>query len=236
MSKQSSTESGPSNISSNRLSRQSSSETTMGAPAPARGIISDGRDGGGGNNPYQSWHGTPRTDHQPRRSTGNVSELNSLPRQRHQQHRRSMTCNNESAIPLIEYSMTGPGRAGSGNPLLIDNGEMDQPVNERHYSTLDRASGGGQRGVDFSDNRRTYNDNANHIGGGRLGNHIDSSHSAEAAEAEDYYPDDTAHEPQRGRQGQLPMTPRGGGRGGHDPRGMDPGGGGYIKYNSFANY
>ena len=66
--------------------------------------------------------------------------------------------------------------------------------------------------------------------------HVVESGDVGVAEAEDDYPDDTAHEPQRGRQGQLPMTPRGGGRGGHDPRGMDPGGGGYIKYNSFANY
>ena len=62
MSKQSSTESGPS--SSNRLSRQSSSETTERGPAgggPRRSL-------GGGNDPYQSWHGTPRVEH--RRSNG----------------------------------------------------------------------------------------------------------------------------------------------------------------------
>ena len=63
MSKQSSTESGPS--SSNRLSRQSSSATDGGPPP-----------GGGNRNPYQSWHGTPRNEH-PRRSGNNAGDFNS---------------------------------------------------------------------------------------------------------------------------------------------------------------
>ena len=223
-----------------------------GTMPPARGSVSGGPGGGGGhpgggggNNPYSSWHGTPRADHQPRRSTGNVTELNSLPRQQGRQnhHRRSVTCNNDPAlvIPLIEYNMaSGMPPAGSH---LDNGGEMlHNADNERHYSTLDRVDrgdrGGDQRGPQrvgarpkvnvVSDNRRTY-DNANHIGGGgHLGNHVDS----EAAEAEDYYPDDT--DPSQRNRG-----PGGGGlSGGIQPQPPMTSGraGGYVKYNSFANY
>ena len=224
---------------------------------PARGSVSGIGGGGGhqvvggsgGNNPYSSWHGTPRADHQPRRSTGNVTELNSLPRQQGRQTRRSVTCNNDPAlvIPLIEYNMASAGHGdGGGGPAgtLLDNGEMLHAAdNDRHYSTLDRVDrGGGRVGARpkvnvVSDNRRTY-DNANHIGG-HLGNHVDS----EAAEAEDYYPDDTNHPSASSQRNRGPGG--GGGSGGGmqpPPPGMTSGGvvrdraGGYVKYNSFANY
>ena len=225
---------------------------------PARGSVSGIGGGGGhqvvggsgGNNPYSSWHGTPRADHQPRRSTGNVTELNSLPRQqgRHQmdKHRRSVTCNNDPAlvIPLIEYNMASAGHGdagpGGGGPAgtLLDNGEMLHAAdNDRHYSTLDRVDrGGGRVGARpkvnvVSDNRRTY-DNANHIQAGcsvgragRLGNHVDS----EAAEAEDYYPD--TNEPTTVMGGH----PRGE-RGSNVTSSVSGTGGSYVKYNSFANY
>ena len=217
MSKQSSTESGPS--SSNRLSRQSSSETTERGPAgggqqPRRSI-------GGGNDPYQSWHGTPRVEH--RRSNGAQfnSHTTSLPRRPHGGgeggggKRRSQGNADPSAIPLIEYS------------LVEQNGHHIEDT-ARLYATVDHNRGGGQRGggarpkVNVSDNRRSFHDNANHIGeSNRLGNHVDS----EAAEAEDYYPDEPSHS----RQQRGPP-------GGVGPRG--PGGPGvsYVKYNSFANY
>ena len=145
MSKQSSTESGPS--SSNRgLSRQSSSETGVSANR---------------NNPYQSWHGTPRVAE--KRVPNGGPELNSLPRRQS----RRLSSNTEAAIPLIEYSFV---------------------ENNGHYSSLENNQTGRRP---RSDNRRSY-----------------TLHESEAAEAEDYYPDD------------------------HRP----PPKGGYVKYNSFANY
>ena len=105
-----------------------------GTMPPARGSVSGGPGGGGGgghpgggNNPYSSWHGTPRADHQPRRSTGNVTELNSLPRQQGRQnhHRRSVTCNNDPAlvIPLIEYNMASAGH-GDGPGHVAEHGVL----------------------------------------------------------------------------------------------------------------
>ena len=197
MSKQSSTESGPS--SSNRLSRQSSSETTAGGgggggPANPRGSRGD---------PYQSWQGTPRVEH--RRSNG--AEFNSHTTSLQRKRRSQGNTGDPSAIPLIEYS-------------LVENGHHED---HRHYATVDHRGGqrvGGARPkVNVSDNRRsmaaTY-DNANHIGESRLGNHVDS----EAAEAEDYYPDEPSHSRQPARVGGPPQR----------------GQGGYVKYNSFANY
>ena len=201
LSKQSSTESGPS--SSNRLSRQSSSETTA---------------GGNSRNPYQSWHGTPRADANRRPSQHplpNGPDLNSLPRRT--QQRRSLTgaslINSDpaSAIPLIEYS------------LVENGGHHFDPAPERLYSTLERNRAGGPppRGskMNVSDNAMTSSnrryDHNNHMGPqsnhiAPMGNHMDS----EAAEAEDYYPDTC-----------NPQIPPGGGNRG-----------GYVKYNSFANY
>jgi hypothetical protein len=159
MSKQSSTESGPS--SSNRLSRQSSSETTQGGPSVTS------------RNPYQSWHGTPRADAQRRPNGG--PELNSLPRR----HRRpSGTFNDQSAaIPLIEYSLVGNGGQS-----------FEAAEASRHYATLGHGGRGGLAGPNRakmqSDMTRRSYDNSNHCGG-LVGNHMDS----EAAEAEDYYPD-----------------------------------------------
>ena len=217
MSKQSSTESGPS--SSNRLSRQSSSETTE--RGPAGGGSGPRRSLGGGNDPYQSWHGTPRVEH--RRSNGAEfnSHTTSLPRRNPHGgvegggKRRSQGNADPSAIPLIEYS------------LVEQNGHHVEDT-ARLYATVDhnrgRGSGGGggaRPKVNVSDNRRSFHDNANHIGeSSRLGNHVDS----EAAEAEDYYPDEPSHSRQQ-------RGPPGGGRGvGHAPGGV------YVKYNSFANY
>ena len=204
MSKQSSTESGPS--SSNRLSRQSSSETTGGGGGTGTGPGGPGA--GNRNNPYQSWHGTPRVEH--RRSNG--AELNShttsLPRRPMGVDGKRRSGGDPSAIPLIEYS-------------LVENGHHSEAA--RHYATLERSGqrGGARPKVNVSDNRRSHPaatyDNANHIGGGRLGNHVDS----EAAEAEDYYPDGNLDQ-----QPPRPPMPRG-------PRGP---GVGYVKYNSFANY
>lgn len=179
MSKQSSTESGPS--SSNRLSRQSSSETTMGG-----GV----NPGPGPRNPYQSWHGTPRSDprsqlnHRPSNAGQAGQELNSLPR-RNMDKRRSVAANNDpSAIPLIEYSLVENGHHGG------------------HYATLDRGGRSvGSAGVSRKAVNVSYE---NHV------NHLDS----EAAEAEDYYPDTTRIQPARNSIS----------------------GGGYVKYNSFANY
>ena len=130
----------------------------------------------------------------------------------------------QTTIPLIEYHMAppepmGPGRGPPG-PLL-NNGEMDP--SERHYSTLDRIDRSVRPKVKVvSDKRRStgYDNTANHIGD-RLGNHIDS----EAAEAMDYYPDDTSLRPRP----PPPMTPGIGGL-------RDGRSGGYVKYNSFANY
>ena len=206
LSKQSSTESGPS--SSNRLSRQSSSETTGGGPA---------------RNPYQSWYGTPRADANRRSVPGaranqlpNGPDLNSLPRR--SQHRRSVTgqpslmnADPASSIPLIEYS-------------LVENGLEPPAGPERIYSTLDRAGRVGARPKLASDNRR-FDHVTNHIDSRRppLGNHVDS----EAAEAEDYYPDTCDPQPH----------PVGGGGVPHGvPHGVPRGPGGYVKYNSFANY
>ena len=211
MSKQSSTESGPS--SSNRLSRQSSSETTGGGPPGGGGGGGTGPGGpriAGNRDPYQSWHGTPRVEH--RGGRGNGAELNShttsLPRRSMGVDGKRRSAGDPSAIPLIEYS-------------LVENGHHDEAA--RHYATLERSGqrGGARPKVNVSDNRRSHPaatyDNANHIGGGRLGNHVDS----EAAEAEDYYPDGNLEQ-----QPPRPQMPRG-------PRGAA---GGYVKYNSFANY
>ena len=231
MSKQSSTESGPSSRPSG-LSRQSSSATDGGPVPPVPGNR---------NNPYQSWHGTPRNEH-PRAGAGGGrsaavggADLNShtasLPR-RGLDKRRSAHLSDPrgadaaAAIPLIEYSLVenGHGHAGPQHPLP----PMDD-LGGGHYSVPNRGrlgSGGGMRPKMMSDNPRQSYEHTNHIGGGNnmihdhnslshhhlMGNHIDSE-AVEADESLDYYPD-----------GGPPRTQRPNNRGA------------YVKYNSFANY
>lgn len=209
MSKQSSTESGPS--SSNRLSRQSSSETNAGGPT--RRCY---------NEAYQSWHGTPRADASRRSGDLNThsqrfndreSYSTTLPRRSAEHHqrlhgsldkRRSAGNNDPSAIPLIEYHLV---ENGSHNNTRVSGGPT--------YAVPDRAvhnlggSGGARPKVTMNDNvRRSYVD-ANHIGPPppiRMGNHVN-----EAEESIDYYPSDS-----RGAVNRQNKP--------------------YIKYNSFANY
>jgi hypothetical protein len=201
LSKQSSTESGPS--SSNRLSRQSSSETA----------------GGGGlrGDPYQNYHGTPKSDH-PRRSAAAELNTTSLPRRGHidrghDSKRRSAGNDDPSAIPLIEYSLVENGHQ-------VDHGDHR---GQGHYAVPDRArSGGGARPKVQSDNRRpmiTAYDHANHIGGGRMGNHGDSE-AVEAEESMDYFPDINGPRTTGSRHGV-----------GNSNRAAA-----FVKYDSFANY
>ena len=224
MSKQSSTESGPSSRPSG-LSRQSSSATDGGPIPPVPGS-------GNRNNPYQSWHGTPRNEHP--RAGGGVggrgADLNShtasLPRRgggglvdkRRSAHLSdSRGGGDAAAIPLIEYSLVENGHGGGNGPQLPPLPPMDDLGG--HYSVPNRGRGPPKM---ISDNPRQSYEHTNHIGGGAhnngvglshhlMGNHIDS----EADESLDYYPDN----------------------GGGPPRTQRPNNrGAYVKYNSFANY
>ena len=224
MSKQSSTESGPSSRPSG-LSRQSSSATDGGPIPPVPGS-------GNRNNPYQSWHGTPRNEHP--RAVGGVggrgADLNShtasLPRRgggglvdkRRSAHLSdSRGGGDAAAIPLIEYSLVENGHGGGNGPQLPPLPPMDDLGG--HYSVPNRGRGPPKM---ISDNPRQSYEHTNHIGGGAhnngvglshhlMGNHIDS----EADESLDYYPDN----------------------GGGPPRTQRPNNrGAYVKYNSFANY
>lgn len=164
-------------------------------------------------NPYQSWHGTPRADHQRRSGADLNSHTTSLPRRNNTLDRRRMGNDRDAAIPLIEYSLVeNGGHPGGGG---ID----DMGGRGGHYITVpDRGHLGSgtlpRLKVNMSDNNRLNYDHANHIGSGNglMGNHVDSAEAVEADESLDYYPD------------------------GGPPRTRTNNHRGYVKYNSFANY
>lgn len=129
MSKQSSTESRPS--SSNRLSHQSSSETTLPVSGKRRSSKTaewqkdQGADGG------QSWHGTPRAD--PRRTAmAQSSHSTSLPRhfqaQPGSQAYSKADPGGNSRIPLIEYHLL------ERNSETVGDAEVINSVRKGHYS------------------------------------------------------------------------------------------------------
>ncbi len=135
MSKQSSTESGPS--SSQRLSRQSSSETMLpvsgkrqtksNAPEWQKESVSSGG---------LSWHGTPRAD--PRRmATPQASHSTSLPRHFHAPNqRRNIPDPGNTRIPLIEYHLLDRD-SDSGSDVKIINGARKSPYIKRHSGEHD---------------------------------------------------------------------------------------------------
>lgn len=145
MSKQSSTESGPS--SSNRLSRQSSSETMLPASGKRQNILKNSgaewqKEGNGG----QSWHGTPRAD--PRRMpTPQASHSTSLPRHFHAaasghhgpNQRRDKSDSGNTRIPLIEYHLLDRD-SDSGSDVKVINGVRKSPYIKRHSEEHDEDS------------------------------------------------------------------------------------------------